>query len=173
MRDSSVLDIFQMICICEQDSDRSAFLHILLKDRKGKLFISHTVVESGKGIVDIKLRKLFVFLSKDQFSIERFYRCTEGVERLKKETDDPAGNRSFPEQDTQSHIHGNEPVKRNTHFVSQKLQYVEAGEPFERSSSSESMVLRDIRQPVGQDVIGNVLSMISRIDRNARQLFEV
>ena len=79
MRDSSVLDIFQMICICEQDSDRSAFLHILLK-----LFISHTVVESGKGIVDIKLRKLFVFLSKDQFSIERFYRCTEGVERLKK-----------------------------------------------------------------------------------------
>ena len=84
MRDSSVLDIFQMICICEQDSDRSAFLHILLKERKGKLFISHTVVESGKGIVDIKLRKLFVFLSKDQFSIERFYRCTEGVERLKK-----------------------------------------------------------------------------------------
>ena len=68
MRDSSVLDIFQMICICEQDSDRSAFLHILLKERKGKLFISHTVVESGKGIVDIK----------------RFYRCTEGVERLKK-----------------------------------------------------------------------------------------
>ena len=58
MRDSAVLDIFQMICICEQDSDRSAFLHILLKERKGKLFISHTVVESGKGIVDIKLRKL-------------------------------------------------------------------------------------------------------------------
>lgn len=84
MRDSSVLDIFQMICICEQDSDRSAFLRILLKERKGKLFISHTVVESGKGIVDIKLRKLFVFLSKDQFSIERFYRCTEGVGRLKK-----------------------------------------------------------------------------------------
>ena len=48
---------------------------------------------------------------------------------VSKETDDPAGNRSFPEQDTQSHVHGNEPVKRNTHFVSQKLQYVEADEP--------------------------------------------
>jgi hypothetical protein len=29
----------------------------------------------------------------------------------------------------------------------------------------------DIRQPVGQDVIGNVLSMISRIDRNAMAAF--
>lgn len=171
MRDSSVLDIFQMICICEQDSDRSAFLHILLKERKGKLFISHTVVESGKGIVDIKLRKLFVFLSKDQFSIERFYRCTEGVERLKKETDDPAGNRSFPEQDTQSHVHGNEPVKRNTHFVSQKLQYVEAESLLNGQVQANPWYCGDIRQPVGQDVIGNVLSMISRIDRNAMAAF--
>ena len=158
MRDSSVLDIFQMICICEQDSDRSAFLHILLKERKGKLFISHTVVESGKGIVDIKLRKLFVFLSKDQFSIERFYRCT-------------AGNRSFPEQDTQSHVHGNEPVKRNTHFVSQKLQYVEAESLLNGQVQANPWYCGDIRQPVGQDVIGNVLSMISRIDRNAMAAF--
>ena len=84
MRDSAVLDIFQMICICEQDSDRSAFLHILLKERKGKLFISHTVVESGKGIVDIKLRKLFVFLMKDQPAIECFYGCTECIQHFKK-----------------------------------------------------------------------------------------
>ena len=111
------------------------------------------------------------FLSKDQFSIERFYRCTEGVERLKNETDDPAGNRSFPEQDTQSHVHGNEPVKRNTHFVSQKLQYVEAESLLNGQVQANPWYCGDIRQPVGQDVIGNVLSMISRIDRNAMAAF--
>lgn len=90
---------------------------------------------------------------------------------VSKETDDPAGNRSFPEQDTQSHVHGNEPVKRNTHFVSQKLQYVEAESLLNGQVQANPWYCGDIRQPVGQDVIGNVLSMISRIDRNAMAAF--
>ena len=48
---------FRQVCL-------SAYI---VERAEGQAFISHTVVESGKGIVDIKLRKLFVFLSKDQF----------------------------------------------------------------------------------------------------------
>ena len=62
-------------------------------------------------------------------------------------------------------------MKRNTHFVSQKLQYVEAESLLNGQVQANQWYCGDIRQPVGQDVIGNVLSMISRIDRNAMAAF--
>lgn len=62
-------------------------------------------------------------------------------------------------------------MKRNTHFVSQKLQYVEAESLLNGQVQANPWYCGDIQQPVGQDVIGNVLSMISRIDRNAMAAF--
>ena len=62
-------------------------------------------------------------------------------------------------------------MKRNTHFVSQKLQYVEAESLLNGQVQANPWYFGDIREPVGQDVIGNVLSMISRIDRNAMAAF--
>ena len=90
---------------------------------------------------------------------------------FQKETDAPADSHSFPESGIQPPVRGNELVKRNTHFVSQKLQYVEAESLLNGQVQANPWYCGDIRQPVGQDVIGNVLSMNSRIDRNAMAAF--
>ena len=80
----SVVDIFQMIGINKHDSDSFFTFHILIKHRQRQLFICHTIIKPCKGIVDVKLRKLPVFLSENQFSVKRLDGSTEGVQCLKK-----------------------------------------------------------------------------------------
>ena len=79
-----IVDIFQMVGINKHDPDRFFVFHILIKHRQRQLFICHTIIKPGKGIVDVKLRKLPVFLSENQLSVERFDGSTEGVQCLEK-----------------------------------------------------------------------------------------
>ena len=79
-----IIDIFQMVGINKDDPDRFFTIHILIKHRQRQLFICHTIIKPGKGIVDVKLRKLLVFLSENQLSVERLYGSYKSAQCLKK-----------------------------------------------------------------------------------------